>query len=88
MGKNVRVTLCLPKDLWEKVKQHIPAGRRSHWVTAVLDAELKHQQRLEQLEEFKRFQSNMREKYGVLPSCGLEIEVMRQERDDEISSIR
>ncbi len=88
MSEFSRVTLVLPKELWEKVKQLAPAGQRSRWVAGVLEAELRRQERLDQLEELKCFQSYMREKYGLLPSSADEIEAMRWERDDEISSNR
>ncbi len=88
MNEFSRVTLILPKNLWEKVKQITTAGQRSRWVAGVLEAELRRQRRLDQLEVLKCFQSYMRDKYGLLPSGSAEIEAMRQERDDEISPYR
>jgi metal-responsive CopG/Arc/MetJ family transcriptional regulator len=82
-----RVTLVLPKHLWEKVKQLVPAGQRSRLVADALEVELRRRQRLEQVDELKRFHSYMREKYGQFPSSAPDIEAMRQERDDEISGL-
>ena len=87
MGDLSRVTLVLPKDLWEKVKQVSPAGQRSRLVAEALEAELKRRSRLQQMKELKHFQAYMRGKYGLLPSSAPEIDSLRQERDDEISGM-
>ncbi len=88
MSELSRVTVVLPRKLWEKVKRMVPAGQRSRLVADALETELKRRRRSEQVEELKRFQSYMREKYGQLPSSAPEIEATRQERDDEIAGLR
>lgn len=87
MSELTRVTVVLPKRLWEKVQHLIPAGQRSRLVADALESELRRRQRLEQVEELQQFQKYMREKYGELPSSVSVIEAMRQERDDEISGM-
>jgi hypothetical protein len=87
MGELSRVTLVLPKPLWDKVKRLVPAGQRSRLVADALEIELRRRQRVEQVEEVKRFQAYMRGKYGQLPSSAPDIETVRQERDDEISRL-
>ena len=83
-----RVTLALPKDLWEDVKRLIPAGKRSRMVAQALESELRRIRRLDQLAQLKRLQEDMRSRYAELPSSADEIEALRQEREDEQSSLR
>lgn len=83
-----RVTLALPKALWEDVKRLIPSGQRSKMVAQALEAELRRRRRLDQLVQLKRLQENLRAKYGELPSSADEIEAMRAEREDERPDLR
>lgn len=87
MEENTRVTLVLPKALWENVKELAPAGQRSKLVTEALNAEVRRRRRFEQLERIKNFQAYMREKYGESPSSADEINQMRAEHDDELTSV-
>jgi hypothetical protein len=78
-----RVTLVLPKALWEDVKRLIPSGQRSRVVAEALEAELRRRSRLEQLGKIRQLQEGLQQKYGILPASATDIEVMRKERDDE-----
>jgi len=81
LQKVIRVTLALPRDLWETVKCSIPAGQRSGLVAKAIEKELRHRKRLEQLERLRQFQDYMRDKHGEFPAGALDIEQMREERD-------
>jgi metal-responsive CopG/Arc/MetJ family transcriptional regulator len=83
MTQVTRVTIALPKDLWETVKLSVPAGQRSGLIAAALESELRRRKRLSQLDQLRQFQENMKSKYGVLPSSADDIQEMRLERDDE-----
>lgn len=76
-----RVTIALPKKLWEDVKHTVPAGQRSGLVAEALENELRRRQRQNQLQQLRQFQETMRAKYGELPSSAGEIDEMRQERN-------
>jgi hypothetical protein len=78
-----RVTLALPKVLWEDVKRLIPAGQRSRVVAEALEAEIRRRRRLEQFGQIRRLQEDLRQKYGLLPSSAAEIDALRKEREDE-----
>jgi metal-responsive CopG/Arc/MetJ family transcriptional regulator len=85
MMKDVsRVTLVLPKALWEDVKRLIPSGGRSRLVAEALEAEIRRRKRLEQVSHIRQLQELMRAKYGELPSGAEDIERMREERDGGI----
>ena len=88
MGDTARVTISLPKELWEDVKNAVPAGQRSRLVANALEAEIRRRKRSEQLVNLKRLHEQMAEKYGELPDSAAEIEQMRQERDNEIEDLR
>jgi len=76
-----RVTIALPKKLWENVKRAVPAGQRSGLVAQALESELRRRQRQEQVGQLRQFQETMRAKYGELPSSAGDIDQMRQERE-------
>jgi len=88
MGNTTRVTISLPKDLWEAVKSAVPAGKRSRLVANALEAEIRRRKRTEQLINLKQFHTQMLEKYGELPASAADIEQMRQERDNEVEDLR
>ena len=88
MGNTTRVTISLPKELWEDVKNAVPAGQRSRLVASALEAEIRRRKRSEQLMHLKQFHENMVEKYGELPASAADIEKMRQERDNEVENLR
>jgi hypothetical protein len=88
MGGTARVTISVPKDLWEAVKNAVPAGQRSRLVASALEAEIRRRKRSEQLVNLKQFHEDMVDKYGELPDSAAEIEQMRQERDNEIEDLR
>lgn len=75
-----RVTLVLPKALWEDVKRLVPSGGRSRLVAEALQNEIRRRKRLEQANRIRQFQESMRSKYGDLPSGAEDIEIMREER--------
>lgn len=83
-----RVTIALPKKLWERVKQTVPAGQRSGLVAQALESELRHRQRLENFDGLLKFQQSMRAKYGEMPQVADELDKMRQEHEDEFGSLR
>jgi len=56
MSDVARVTLVLPKGLWEEVKRMVPSGQRSRLVAEVLEAEVRRRKRWEQLERVRQFQ--------------------------------
>jgi hypothetical protein len=78
-----RVTIALPKKLWEAVKKTVPAGKRSRMVAQALESELRRRQRVEQAGQLRQFQEGMRTKYGELPASADDLDTMRQERDRE-----
>jgi hypothetical protein len=78
-----RVTLVLPKTLWEDVKRLIPSGQRSRVVAEALETEIRRRRRLEQIAQVRSLQEDLRQKYGLLPDGATEIEALRKEREDE-----
>jgi len=78
-----RVTLVLPKTLWEDVKRLIPSGQRSRVVAEALEIEIRRRRRLEQIAQVRSLQEDLRQKYGLLPDSATEIEALRKEREDE-----
>ena len=40
MGDTARVTISLPKELWEDIKNAVPAGQRSRLVAQALETEI------------------------------------------------
>jgi metal-responsive CopG/Arc/MetJ family transcriptional regulator len=88
MSEHLRVTLVLPKKLWESVKRMAPARQRSRLVADVLEAEVKRRRRIEELEKIAQFQAYMHQKYGELPGSAADIQAMREERDHEITGLR
>jgi len=88
MAQFSRVTIALPKDLWEKVKYAVPSGQRSRLVAEALRAELRKRQKMEQFSKIHDLQDTMRQKYGELPSSAEDIEKMRQESDEERKGLR
>jgi len=66
----------------------VPAGKRSGLVAQALENELRRRRRLEQVEGLQRYQNKMFDKYGQLPASAADIELMRQERDDEQSGVQ
>jgi hypothetical protein len=83
-----RVTLVVPNQLWENVKRLVPAGRRSQLVTEALEAEVNRRQQQAALENIRQFQDYLFNKYGEMPSCVADINLMREERDAEIAGLR
>jgi len=88
MSEHLRVTLVLPKKLWESVKRMAPARQRSRLVADALEAEVKRRRRIEELEKIAQFQAYMYQKYGELPGSAADIQAMREERDHEITGLR
>ena len=88
MSENLRVTLVLPKRLWEQVKQLSPARQRSRLVAEALEAEIRRRERLLQVEQLTQFQDYMQQKYGELPGSAEDIQKMREERDNDLASLR
>jgi hypothetical protein len=78
-----RVTLVLPKALWEDVKNLTPSGGRSRLVVEALEAEVRRRKRIEQLNRIRQLQESLRSKYGELPSSADDIDRMREEHDGE-----
>jgi len=79
-----RVTLVLPKALWEDIKRLVPSGERSRLVAEALETEVRRRKRLEQVSQLRQLQESMLAKYGELPSGAEDIKRMREERDDGI----
>jgi len=88
MSMTRRITLALPKELWERVERLVPEGERTRLVTEALENEIRRRERLAQIEELRQFQDYMDSKYGELPSSAEEIAAMRRERDDDIMRMR
>jgi metal-responsive CopG/Arc/MetJ family transcriptional regulator len=88
MQQVTRVTIALPRDLWENIKNTIPAGKRSGLIAQALENELRRRKRMEQFESLRQHQDRMSKKYGQLPASAEDIEKTRQERDDEQSGLR
>lgn len=88
MSEAAKVTLVLPKELWEEVKRLVPSGQRSRLVAEAIDSEVRRRKRAANLTELKKFHKHMLAKYGELPSSANEIESIRQERDDELTRLR
>lgn len=87
MQQFTRVTIALPRDLWESIKNTVPAGKRSGLVAQALENELRRRKRKEQFESLQQHQKIMFDKYGQLPASAADIEQMRQERSHEQSSL-
>jgi metal-responsive CopG/Arc/MetJ family transcriptional regulator len=88
MSEVTRVTLVIPKELWEEVKRIAPSGGRSRLVAEALETEIRLRKRLTQLEQLNQHQKYMRNKYGEFPTSVDDITKMRRERDGEIESMR
>jgi len=88
MRQVTRVTVALPKELWESVKRSVPAGQRSSLVADALESELRRRKRLKQVGNLLQFQQSMLKKYGELPSSADDIEQMREDKDNERDSLR
>ena len=88
MRQVTRVTVALPKELWESVKRSVPAGQRSSLVADALESELRRRKRLKQVGNLLQFQQGMLKKYGELPASASDIEQMREDNDDERDSLR
>jgi metal-responsive CopG/Arc/MetJ family transcriptional regulator len=88
MRQVTRVTVALPSDLWESVKHAVPSGQRSSLVAEALESELRRRKRLQQIGQLHTFQNTMLVKYGELPTSASDIELMRQENDDERDGLR
>ena len=78
-----RVTLVLPKALWEDVKNLTPSGGRSRLVVEALEAEVRRRKRIEQVNRIRQLQESLRSKYGELPSSADDIDRMREEHNGE-----
>ncbi len=78
-----RVTLVLPKALWEDVKNLTPSGGRSRLVVEALEAEVRRRKRIEQVNRIRQLQESLRSRYGELPSSADDIDKMREEHDAE-----
>ena len=87
MSDTSKVTLILPKDLWDDVKRLVPSGQRSRFVGEAVESEVRRRKRASDLDQLKKFHDQMLEKYGELPSSVDEIEKIRQERDDELTRL-
>jgi metal-responsive CopG/Arc/MetJ family transcriptional regulator len=88
MRQVIRVTVALPRDLWESVKHTVPSGQRSSLVVEALESELRRRKRLQQVGQLSQFQNYLLHKYGELPSSADDIERMREENDDERDNLR
>ena len=88
MSKTVRVTLTLPRDLWEKAKDAIPTGERSRVVAEALEEQIRYRQRKEAFQRARQLGDEFLEKYGEMPSSVEDIRQMREERDAEITGLR
>jgi metal-responsive CopG/Arc/MetJ family transcriptional regulator len=88
MSEYLRVTIVLPKKLWENVKRMAPVRQRSRLVAEALEAEIQRRERLAQLDGLLQFQGYMRQKYGELPARAGDIQEMREDRSHEIANLR
>lgn len=88
MQQVIRVTIALPRELWESIKDFVPAGKRSGLVAQALENELRRRKRMKQFESLRQHQKTMLKKYGQLPASAEDIKQMRQERDDEQNGLR
>ncbi len=88
MADVARVTLVLPKALWEEVKQMVPAGQRSRLVAEALEAQVRRFQRREAFKRACQLGDELLSRYGEMPSSAEEIRQMREERDAEITGLR
>ena len=88
MKDDIRVTLVLPKKLWEDAKRLVPSGQRSRLVAEALEAEIRRQRRNVQLGKLRQLHESLRAKYGILPASAADIETMREERDHDLSDLR
>ncbi len=88
MSETTRVTLIFPSDLWEEVKQMVPAGKRSRMVVEALEIEIQRRKRLAQVKRLREFQQYLFDKYGEMSSSVEELNQMRKERDVKITSVR
>ena len=88
MADVTRVTLVLPKALWEEVKRMVPAGQRSRLVAEALEAEVRRRRRREAFRRACQLGDELLSKYGEMPSSVEDIRQMREERDAEITGLR
>ena len=86
MNETERVTLVIPKEIWEQVKRLAPSGQRSHLVAEALEAEIRRRKRQTQVIQLLQFRETMLKKYGESATSAEDIATMRQARDNEIEN--
>jgi len=65
MRQFTRVTIALPRDLWDSIKNTVPAGKRSGLVAQALENELRRRKRLEQFENLRHLIHNSTLSYNL-----------------------
>lgn len=88
MAKTVRVSLVFPSELWEEIKEVIPAGERSRVIAEATEREIEKRRRQRAFEQVCSLGDELKLRYGEMPSCVEEIRQMRDERDADISGLR
>jgi len=88
MSDTVRVTLVFPHNLWEEVKETIPAGQRSRVIAEATERELQRRRRLESVGRLRVLHEELARKYGETPGSADDIRRMREERDDQLNGMR
>ena len=88
MDDVTRVTLVLPRKLWEEVKQIVPSGQRSRLVVQALETEIRRRHQEEHLDRLQQFQDYLFAKYGTMPDSVEDMRRTREECDAEITGLR
>ncbi len=83
MGDRIRVSLVFPRELWEEVRQTIPAGERSRIIAEAMAREVQKWQQLRLLEQIRDLQDEFRERYGEMPSAVKDLRALREEEKDD-----
>jgi len=77
-----------PAELWEEVKDVIPAGERSRVIAEATEREIEKRRKLMAFESVRALGDELKQRYAELPSCAEDIRRMREDRDAEISGLR
>jgi metal-responsive CopG/Arc/MetJ family transcriptional regulator len=88
MERTVRVSVVFPRQLWEKVRRVVPAGKRSQMIAEATQREMQRRLKLEALAQARRVGERLKRKYGEIPSSEEEIRMMREERDARAAGLR
>ena len=88
MTNKIRVSVVFPRDLWEEVTRHVPAGERSSVIAEAMRRELRLRSRSESVQRLGALQAALRRKYGEMPPGSRDVRTWRERRDAQVTGLR